>query len=445
MKKSNKNSTMNWTFFFLVITFPLYSLDLLVKEKEIQIKGKKATIYTLEQPNGTFGIYLDKNQNFDVFVKNQLNVPTSIHWHGLILPNRQDGVAGVTQLPIYPNEVYPYQFPLLQSGTFWMHAHYDLQTQKMLSAPLILKNPKEKTLASKDYVIFFSDFTFESPEKILENLRCGKKKETGIDVNYDAFLANLRTLEDPEILKVTPGEKVRLRLINGASSTNFFVTTAPLESEVIAVDGNRIAPLKGNEFELGVAQRLDFIVKIPEEGGAFPILAQGEMTSMRTGVILSTPSAKIPYLDPTSPTKKGLFTNKQESLFSPLFSLPVKKIDQKIVIDLGGDMENYVWTINGQAWPNVTPLVVKPNTRVEITFNNKTMMSHPMHLHGHVFQISAIQGNPIKGALRDTILIPPSSSLSIQFEANNPGAWPLHCHLLYHQESGMMTVLRYER
>ena len=106
-------------------------------------------------------------------------------------------------------------------------------------------------------------------------------------------------------------------------------------------------------------------------------------------------------------------------------------------------MENYTWTLNKQSWPNVTPLQVKRDERVEIIFKNNTTMSHPMHLHGHVFQVTSINGEMFKGAKRDTVLVMPNSTLSIEFNADNPGVWPLHCHILYHLEAGMLTVLRY--
>ena len=107
-------------------------------------------------------------------------------------------------------------------------------------------------------------------------------------------------------------------------------------------------------------------------------------------------------------------------------------------------MAKYIWTINGKAWPNNEPVWVKQGERVELVFVNQTMMSHPMHLHGHFFQIKEINGRAVEGALRDTILVLPHSTVKVQFEANNPGNWPLHCHNLYHQYAGMMTTLNYE-
>lgn len=107
-------------------------------------------------------------------------------------------------------------------------------------------------------------------------------------------------------------------------------------------------------------------------------------------------------------------------------------------------MARYVWTLNGQAWPEVTPIIIEKGQRVSLTFVNETTMSHPMHLHGHVFEVTNIDGQSFQGAVRDTVLVSPGSELTIEFDANNPGVWPLHCHLLYHMEAGMFTVVRYK-
>ena len=419
-----------------------------VREQTIKINGKEAKMYAVVQQDGTMGLSYNIGDLFDVHLENVLEIPTSIHWHGLILPCAQDGAAFVTQFPIYPKVSYNYQFPIVQSGTFWMHSHFGLEKQKLLEAPLILHDPAEALLADQEAVILLSDFSFKSPEAIFQQLKSGghktsKKKEDIVEVNYDAFLANLHTLENPQIIQTVPGKIVRLRMINGASNTNFFLDLNALEGRAIAVDGNRIQPVKGSYFELAVAQRIDILVTIPDQGGAFPILAQGEGTDKQTGIILVTEGTQLPKIASKTLKKAGRFTNIQEAGFQALSPLPKKPIDRKIRLELAGDMATYQWTINGQSWPEVTPLLVEQDQRVEIVFNNVSSMSHPMHLHGHIFQVTAINGQPIEGALRDTVFIPQNSSVSIQFDADNPGVWPLHCHLLYHQEAGMSTVLRY--
>lgn len=424
-----------------------------ITEKKILVKGKEASVFTITQPDGTFGLYLNKGQPFNVKLENNLNVPTSIHWHGLILPNNQDGVAFITQFPIYPGLAYDYKFPLIQEGTFWMHSHVNLQEQKLLSAPLILYGPEDSTLAEKDVVVFLTDFSFKSPMAIFQDLKCHQKHKMSnkkmmmqdiVEVDYDAFLANNHTLNDPEMIAVTPGSKVRLRVINGSSATNFFLHLGELKGEAIAVDGNRIQPLRDSEFELGIAQRIDIVVTIPIQGGSFPLLAKGEGTDLQTGVVLVTKEVNVPSLASKTTQKAGALTNAQESRLRAMNPLPERPIDKKLTVELGGNMQEYIWTLNGQSWPEVTPLVVEKGQRVEMTFVNTSTMSHPMHLHGHTFQVTAIDGKPLKGAMRDTILVMPKSSLSIQFDADNSGVWPLHCHVLYHLEAGMFTVLRYK-
>lgn len=442
-----------WTIF----CFSLDATDLNIIEKKIDVNGKDAVVYAIAQSDGTLGLKIDKNQPFDVQVNNTLSVPTSIHWHGLILPNDQDGVAFITQFPIYPTQSYRYRFPLVQSGTFWMHSHYGLQEQKLLAAPLIIYDPVEAKTADQDVTVMLADFTFESPEKIYRNLRC--KKEPGgipssgkmgamgaqdlLDVKFDAYLSNYRTLKNPETIDVQEGKKVRLRLINASSATNFHINLGTLSGEAIAVDGNRIKPVSGSKFELAVAQRIDIVVDVPATEGAYPILAQAEGTNRQTGLVLATKNGGKPIVSETADHIAGPVTNILESKLQALHPLSPRKADKQLLVELGGNMSSYTWTINGQSWPESTPLVVEKGQRVELTFKNQTSMSHPMHLHGHVFQVVGIDGKQLDGAMRDTVLVTPNSSLTIRFDADNPGIWPLHCHILYHLEAGMFTVLRY--
>lgn len=434
---------------FSLMIFNLSAIELKTTQRTIRVNGKEAHVLSLTQPDGTWGMRINKGQPFDVVLRNTMEVPTSIHWHGLILPNDQDGVAFVTQFALYPGQSYHYQFPILQSGTFWMHSHVGLQEQRLLSAPLIIEDPENIQVADQEAVMFLTDFSFQSPAEIFRSLRCKKvsmpiRTPDIVDVDYDAFLTNYRTLEDPEIVEGEPGKSIRLRIINGSSSTNFFVSLGKLKGKAIAVDGNHIWHLEGSQFELGVAQRIDIVITIPTEGGSFPILAQGEGTNKQTGLIISTKGASIPQLSEQAQEKVGRLTNGQEALFRATSPLPSKPVDKKIILELGGNMMEYVWTINGQSWPEVTPIVVEKGQRIEMIFKNVTGMSHPMHLHGHVFQVTSIDGKLIEGALRDTLLVPPNSTIGIQFDANNPGVWPLHCHLLYHLEAGMFTVMRYK-
>src|SRR6266436_8808588 len=151
--------------------------------------------------------------------------------------------------------------------------------------------------------------------------------EAEIDVKYDALLANRRTLDDPELISVDTGKSVLLRLIAASSSQNFYVDTGALEAELLAVDGKAVRPIKGSFFQLGVAQRLDLKVIIPKEGGAYPILAQGEGTKLLCGVVLSTKGASLPKLSRTGSTSTAALDNTQEKRLRALNPLPDRTID----------------------------------------------------------------------------------------------------------------------
>lgn len=430
------------------------------KNREIVVNGKKAQMYEIAQVNGTQGLLsLRKGEQFNVIVENKLDVPTGIHWHGLILPNDQDGVPYVTQPPIPPGGRYPYNFPLVQAGTFWMHAHYGLQEQQLLAAPLILHHPTENADDRQEVVMFLSDFTFQNPLEIFKELKNkgmkkmgsakndGKKMKMAQDLNdvtYDAFLTNWRTLSDPEIVKVQSGKEVLLRVINGSSSTNFFINLRSLTGEAVAIDGSDVEPLSSAQFNLAVGQRIDINVKIPLGEGFYPILAKGEGLKMQTGLVLATDGAAVSPIPETDEQAAGAITYAQEFLLEAKSPLAKKKIDRRLMVNLEGDMSKYIWLINGKAWPDNDPLFVKEGERVEIYFVNRTAMSHPMHLHGHVFQVTNINGIHVDGPLRDTVLVLPHSAVRIQFDAVHPGIWPFHCHNLYHQYAGMMTTLNYE-
>ena len=148
-------------------------VHLFVKEVPLKVLGKEVKVIAIEQADGTHGYSPEKSDGFHVEVVNQLKVPTSIHWHGLILPNLMDGVPFVTQNPIPPGKSFRYDFPLKQSGTYWMHSHYGLQEQLYNSAPLIIWTPEERAKADQQVVVMLSDFSFTPPEQILKGLKAG--------------------------------------------------------------------------------------------------------------------------------------------------------------------------------------------------------------------------------------------------------------------------------
>jgi len=467
------------------------TVKLFARETPITVLGRTVKVAALTQANGEQGYSPEQAKGFHLDVVNQLPVPTSIHWHGLILPNLMDGVPFVTQDPISPGGSRRYDFSLKQSGSYWMHSHYGLQEQQLLAAPMVIRSPTQSKVADAEFTVMLSDFSFTSPQDILTDLMGGTQAMKGkaqkkgmsdgkamkmseqkrslvvqqwddaskrlvsreiqaalpdVDVKYDALLANLRTIDDPQVFEVKPGQSVLLRVIGTASATNFFIDTGGLDATIIATDGETVQPLKGNFFQLSTAQRLDLLVTVPETGGVFPVLALAEGTSLQAGVLLATRGAKIPKQPFGIRAQKtmGGLDNTQEVHLMAKEPLPDKPVQRTLPSVLGGNMMTYIWTINGAPYPNRNSLNVKQGERVELVISNTTGMSHPMHRHGHVFEVTEIDGHKIAGAKRDTILVPPKSTIKVVFDANNPGVWAYHCHILYHLATGMFTVVKYE-
>jgi FtsP/CotA-like multicopper oxidase with cupredoxin domain len=261
------------------------------------------------------------------------------------------------------------------------------------------------------------------------------------DLNFDACLANDRTLDDPEVVAMDKGGRVLLRIINGAAATVFWVGTGALQGRAVATDGNAIQPVVGSRFGLAMGQRLDIELDLPAEGGAFPILALREGAVERTGIILATKGAAIARVAGESGAAHPAFSGdlRQETQFSALQPLADRAVDLADNLMLGGSMMPYLWTIDGQAWGTHRPVPARTGARVTLTFHNMSMMAHPMHLYGHHFQNVALNGRTIAGARRDTAHVPPMSMVTVSLDAGEVANWMLHCHHMPHLATGMMT------
>jgi FtsP/CotA-like multicopper oxidase with cupredoxin domain len=264
------------------------------------------------------------------------------------------------------------------------------------------------------------------------------------DVKYDAFLANDRALGDPEVVSVEPGGTILLRVINGSSMSAYHLSLGALNGELIAVDGFRVTPVIGRRFPITVAQRLDIRITIPRKPAAHPILAILEGERSQTGVILKAGGASVSRVPDMAAAASPALTLDLERSLRATQPLTPRKADRVHQVDLTGEMVGYVWSINGVPWTkDVPPLAVSKGERVELVFQNRTPMPHPMHLHGHEFQVVEINGKRFPGAVRDTVLVTPGARVVVAFDANNPGYWAMHCHLLYHMDAGMFTTVRY--
>ncbi|GAA4121116.1 multicopper oxidase family protein [Aminobacter aganoensis] len=460
-------------------------------KRVIEVKGKAANVFGLTQADGSSGLVMNAGDNFRVTLKNLIGEPTVIHWHGLTPPWQQDGVAGISQEPIPDGGSHDYDFPVARPGTFWMHSHFGLQEQLMLAAPLIVRDPAEAGQDMQEVVVLFHDFTFRDPREILAELKAGGHDMGAMqaptpaaagheghdmsgmsgmsmgsggsmnmggtqmdgqpggmshlqDVQYDALLANDRTLDDPEVFAVEPGGRVRLRLINGAASTNMWLDLGKLQGKLVAVDGMPVEPIEGSRFEFAVAQRLDIVLELPKEASAWPVFAVQEGGRMRTGVVLAAKGASVGKLTDVADEDFPAVGVELEQKLRAASPLAEKTATRQHTMMLG-EGQNYVWTLDGAMHGSDKPLAVKSGDRFELTFMNHTTMSHPMHLHGHLFQVVAVNGKRFAGAMRDTVLVPANMGMvTIAFDADNAGKWALHCHHLYHMAGGMMTSMAYD-
>ena len=426
----------------------------------IVVNGKPASVFAIRQPDGTAGITTQVGKRFRVRVENKINEPSLIHWHGLTPPWRQDGVPGVSGPPIPPDGSADFDFPLRFGGTFWMHSHQGLQEQLLMAAPLIIHDQRDRA-DQQEVVVMLADFSFTPPQQIFEDLK-KPKKVAGMgamaapatpaataapdlnDVKYDAFLANDRTLADPEIVKVEPGAQVLLRLINSSSMSAYHIDLGQLEGQLIAVDGFQVKPTSGRYFPIAVAQRLDFQLKIPRDPGAHPVLAVLEGTRNQTGIVLAAGNAPVSRIPDMAAAASPALTLDLESRLRAAKPLKARAADRVHTISLTDNMATYSWSLNNVVWnPSVPPLPIANGERVELVLVNKTPMAHPMHLHGHEFQVVEIDGKRFPGAVRDTVVVTPGRRVVVAFDANNSGWWAFHCHLLYHLDAGMFTTFRY--
>ncbi len=458
--------------------------QLRVVERTLEVNGKAAKVFGVVRPDGGAGLTVDAGSTFDIELTSAIGEQTLIHWHGLTPPWVMDGVPDNPAAALKPGETRRYSFPVGAGGTHWMHAH-TLQEQKLLAAPLIVRTDEDRRRDEQEVVILLHDFTFKSPEEVLAGLKGGagaapmKRGASGMpmgqrgimmmngstagmmkkgagpgtrggmmsgmgmmdvnDVDFDAYLANDRTLDDPQVVAVEKGGRVRLRIINGTTATAFTIDTGALAGELIAVDGQPVAPLKRSQFPIAMGQRLDIRLQLPANGGAFPVLALREGAKERAGVVLASASAKVARI-PVLGNAAGLNLSLDiESGLRAANPLATRVADRHFDVTLAGGMNGYAWAIVGG-----DALKVKQGERVEVAMLNMSMMSHPMHLHGHHFQVVAIDGAPVVGAVRDTVHLPHMANVTVAFDAINPGKWPFHCHQLYHMASGMMAFVTYD-
>jgi FtsP/CotA-like multicopper oxidase with cupredoxin domain len=400
-----------------------------------------------------------------VRLDNRLPAPTSIHWHGIALRNDMDGVPGVTQEPVAPGTSFTYEFAVPDPGSYFFHPHVGVQLDRGLYGTLVVEDPEDPGRYDRELVVVLDDWTDgvgRSPDQILQDLqRRGMAGMGGMegtdhggmggmtesrgplrgdpgDVRYPLYLVNGRPPASPRTLTARPGERVRLRIVNAAADTAFRVALGGHRLTVTHTDGFPVLPVAADALLLGMGERYDAIVELGD--GVFPLVALAEGKGGRAAAVIRAGRDPSPRLDAGPAELEG-------RLLTAAGLRPVAGVDlgdrppariHRLV--LAGDMQRYRWTINGRTFDQAVPLDVRQGERARLVFQNRSMMFHPMHLHGHTVQV---RDGARPGPRKDTVLVRPMQRVTVDLEADNPGQWVVHCHNVYHQEAGMMTTLSY--
>jgi multicopper oxidase len=398
-------------------------------------------------------------------VRNGLPDPTTIHWHGIALRNDMDGVPDLTQQAIAPGAAFTYEFTAPDPGTYFFHPHVGTQLDRGLYAPLVVEDPSEPGAYDREFVVVLDDWlgSRRTPDDVLETLQEGMGGMSGTggmggmdmgggeaepsggplggdtgDVRYPMYLINGRPATDPATFPAKPGERLRLRIINAGSDTPFRVALGGHRLTVTHADGFPVEPIEVDALLLGMGERYDVLVRVPDSG-AFPLFARAEGTAMGAMAVVRTGIGMAPMADVGPKELMGQLLGLFDLRATEDVALPSREPDRTYTATLTGDMASYRWGVQAESEGGVT-LPVRSGERVRLVLDNSTMMWHPLHLHGHTFQAVTGAGS---GPRKDTVIVPAGSRITLDIEADNPGQWVLHCHNIYHAESGMLTVLSY--
>ncbi|AUW59780.1 copper resistance system multicopper oxidase [Sphingobium sp. SCG-1] len=504
--------------------------------------------------NGTMPgpmIRLKEGQQVRLSVANGLDEDTSIHWHGLIVPFQYDGVPGISFPGIKPGRVFDYVFPIRQSGTYWYHSHSNMQEAMGLFGPLIIDPAGEEPAPyDREHVILLSDWSNVHPHSLLRRLKqmggyYNRQKQTlaGLIAGRDQKLSERiewgkMRMDPTDISDVTgstysylinghdsagnwtglftPGERVRLRFINASAMTNFNVRLAGTPMTVVQADGQDVDPVETDEFQIGIAETYDVIVR-PEKAEAIAIIAEA---IDRSGLARATLAPRIGMVAPMVPLRQrpllgmkdmgmdmsGMDMSngtldlsapidapatadshsgmkmRDKSLAPPsvrmgpgvatISAAPadrlgdrptgLENVDHRVLtyadlkalvsgsdrrvpsreleVHLTANMERYMWSFDGvKLSENPEPLAFRHNERVRVTLINDTMMPHPIHLHGHFFEL--VNGAGDKQPRKHTVNVLPGGKASFDLTADALGDWAFHCHMLLHMHAGMFRVV----
>lgn len=528
------------------------SIALQIDESHFSTGGRSGHAVTV---NGTLPaplLRLREGETVRIAVTNRLKEQTSIHWHGLLVPFQMDGVPGISFPGIDPGETFVYEFPLTHAGTFWYHSHSGMQEAEGLFGPIVIDPARPDEIAcDREHVLVLSDWSPIHPHEQMRRLKMmggyfnrQRQTLTGLLAGKDQSLADRLAwgqmrMDATDISDVTgstysflinghgnkenwtglfaPGEKVRLRVINASSMTNFNFRIPGLPLMVVAADGNHVQPVETDEVQIAIAETYDFIVQ-PGAAESYGVIAEAidrsglvrATLAQRPGLVGETPELRarpvltmrdmgmdmdgmdmgeggvIDLNKPANSSMSGHSMSMRDPSVAPgvkmgpgvatLSPMPVDRladrptglesVDHRVLtyadlrsrdanpdvrvpgrqidVHLTAAMERYMWSMDGKAMSeNPSPIPFRLGERVRVNLINDTMMPHPIHIHGHFFEL--VSGEPGNRARKHTVNVLPGGKASFDITADAEGDWAFHCHMLLHMHAGMMRVVTVRR
>lgn len=405
-----------------------------------------------------------RGQRLRVNYVNRTGVSTSVHWHGMILPNAMDGAVGVTQRSVPSGGSFRYEFDANPSGTRWYHDHdKNMGLTRGLFGMIVVEDPRDERADAEFALVFHDVPRMESisaavrgvsaapmtdPLGSRELLEMRADDRMGDEVAYLAHCINGGCYPATASLKVKVGQRVRLRMLNANPTQTRYVRLAGHRLTVTHGDGNPLQKsLEVDALRIGVGERYDAWFEVNKPGAwllqgisSDPLVYEQAVVVYTDGYEHATPMGSSQSLEGVD-----YFTYEKAAGLSEGPYRGTARVEKHFVLD-GGEYGSSRWTMNGKTYPNTERIFVKPGDSAIVRFTNKTDMNHPMHLHGHTFDIVEIDGRALMRPLaKDIALVRPNGgTLAWRFDATSPpGRWLLHCHNDVHMMDGMMTEVVY--
>ncbi len=426
---------------------------------------RKLPMWTFAEDSWPPVVRLDLGDRLEATLENHLTragESTTIHWHGIRLPNDQDGVAYITQPPVEPGGMFRYAFTPPDTGTYFFHPHCDTVEQlgRGLAGILIVDGDttepydSDTLLVLRDWLIQPGASDFDPFFTVIGAGRAG---------TYGA-LRSTNGASDPAISLPASGD-CRLRVVNVDATRVMQIGIEGADAAIIAIDGHAVTPFALATWPLGPAMRIDLVIRTPRQGGVVRLVDNSDQPGVelaRFGAT-GTPLRKAAF----DPSPLRVATVPQPDLDNATrltFELDMTSTGKVLAappgfpgVDVGALCLSRAsfWTINGRIWPEpskdatlsgasvpIAPLAVLERNRSYVfEFTNKTPFSHPIHLHGFAFTVLSASRFARPVHIADTVLLLPQERVEFAFVADNPGDWMLHCHIIEHQESGMMGYI----